>query len=111
MADVKGEEGIAPTEHTTRLPDPAAENDGDKTASSSGADGGGIEVREDVEQQGSPLQRIKTSFGDRPACFKNTFQEVCCVIHYKEETGYQNISEFYSCYTSFIYIYIYLLWG
>ncbi|KAF3007055.1 hypothetical protein E8E14_003030 [Neopestalotiopsis sp. 37M] len=83
MADVKGEEGIAPTEHTTRLPDPAAENDGDKTASSSGADGGGgggIEVREDVEQQGNPLQRIKTSFGDRPACFKNTFQEVSFVF-------------------------------
>ncbi|KAH6659576.1 major facilitator superfamily domain-containing protein [Truncatella angustata] len=36
--------------------------------------------QEDVEQGGTALERIKTNFGDRPECFKNTFQEVSFVF-------------------------------
>ncbi|GAW18897.1 hypothetical protein ANO14919_083800 [Xylariales sp. No.14919] len=34
---------------------------------------------DDKEPGMTPLERIKTSFGDRPACFKNTLQEVAFV--------------------------------
>ncbi|KAK6065839.1 WD domain-containing protein [Seiridium cupressi] len=37
------------------------------------------QTRIDVED-GTALQRTKTHFGDRPACFKNTFQEVSFVF-------------------------------
>ncbi|KAH8681577.1 major facilitator superfamily domain-containing protein [Xylariales sp. PMI_506] len=34
----------------------------------------------DIEDQGSVLSRIKTGFGERPECFKSTFQEVSFVF-------------------------------
>lgn len=68
-------EQITPPEDTgTRLSGSAAATDGEKTPGDSR-----IEQSEDMEQ-GSPLSRIKTSFGARPACFRNTFQEVSFVF-------------------------------
>lgn len=40
----------------------------------------GDAVVSDEEQDLSRLERIKTHFGDRPECFKNTFQEVSFVF-------------------------------
>ncbi|KAI5919851.1 major facilitator superfamily domain-containing protein [Camillea tinctor] len=42
--------------------------------------GAGPEADADSEQGMSTLQRIKTHFGDRPECFKNTLQEVSFVF-------------------------------
>lgn len=70
-------EQITPPEDTgTWLSGSAAETDHEKTLG-----GSRTEESEDVEeQQGSPPSRIKTSFGARPACFRNTFQEVSFVF-------------------------------
>lgn len=73
-----GEQITPPEETGTRLSGSAAETDREKTPG-----GTKTEESEDVEeqqQQGSPLSRIKTSFGARPACFRNTFQEVSFVF-------------------------------
>lgn len=40
---------------------------------------------QDDAEQGTSLQKIKTNFGDRPECFKNTFQEVS-ELHFVFET-------------------------
>ncbi|KAI1470651.1 MFS general substrate transporter [Daldinia caldariorum] len=37
-------------------------------------------ARGDEEQNMSPLERVKSKFGDRPECFKNTFQEISFIF-------------------------------
>ncbi|KAI1630970.1 major facilitator superfamily domain-containing protein, partial [Biscogniauxia mediterranea] len=56
-------------------------NDGEENApgAGSGADAD-ADADADAEQGMSTLERIKTHFGDRPECFKNTLQEVSFVF-------------------------------
>ncbi|KAI8959004.1 MFS general substrate transporter [Daldinia sp. FL1419] len=46
----------------------------------SGSSGSTPTAGSDEEQGMSTLERIKTQFGDRPECFKNTFQEVSFIF-------------------------------
>ncbi|KAI2637175.1 MFS general substrate transporter [Hypomontagnella submonticulosa] len=61
--------------------DRAGERNGvDVTLKSSSLSDNGPITSYDTERGASTLERIKTNFGDRPECFKNTFQEISFVF-------------------------------
>lgn len=69
--EAKGDEVVAATTEAshTASSGPAAEA---KRVSHKGSNEDG---QQDIEN-GTALKSVKTGFGDRPECFKNTFQEV-----------------------------------
>lgn len=54
--------------------------DVDSTAKSSSSSGSIHTTNGDEEHGMSTLERIKSKFGDRPECFKNTFQEISFIF-------------------------------